>query len=269
MTTIENIQRKGGRPFGDGLAPKRTAASKASIAYQFTSFDIVNSCFSEISAQAANVGICWQSVQKRISFNGQPLKKGIALTPKYNGKVFVIASEQAYKKHGQVVGYYPIITFKTQKHGGITEVFNGLEAAKDYYDRLLGNSYLSGNNPIRTDWEAKRQAEQRAKLAEEKAAKQAAYKAKRLNDFHELFKNLPREVGNHAYLIKKFGHLAPQAALSIDLRSGNDKHGDFIAYALHGQSGRVIGYQKIYAQNIEGRDDNKDFIGSMGGVSPC
>ena len=266
MTTFENIQRKGGRPFGDGLAPKRTAASKASIAYQFTSFDIVNSCFSEISAQAANVGICWQSVQKRISFNGQPLKKGIALTPKYKGKVFVIASEQAYKKHGQVVGYYPIITFKTQKHGGITEVFNGLEAAKDYYDRLLGNSYLSGNNPIRIDWEAKRQAEQRAKLAEEKAAKEEAYKAKRLKDFADVFNTLPREVGDHAYLVKKFGDLAPQAAQSIDLRRGKDYMGDFIAYALYDESMSVCGYQRIYAKIPKGREDNKDIIGKAKGA---
>ena len=265
-STIDNLKRKGGDQLSDWTAPKRTAASKASIAYQFTSFDIVNSCFSEISAQAANVGICWQSVQKYISFNGRPLKKGIALTPKYNGKVFVIASEQAYKKHGQVVGYYPIITFKTQKHGGITEVFNGLEAAKDYYDRLQGNSTLSDNNRIKTNWEAKRQAEQRAKLSEEKAAKQAAYKAKRLNDFHELFKTLPTEKGDHAYLVKKFGHLAPQAALLLDMRRDNDRLGDYIAYALHGQNGRVIGYQRIYAEIPKGREDNKDFIGKTGGA---
>lgn len=266
MTTFENIQRKGGRPFGDGLAPKRTAASKASIAYQFTSFDIVNSCFSEISAQAASVGICWQSVQKYISFNSRPLKKGIALTPKYNGKVFVIASEQAYKKHGQVVGYYPIITFKTHKHGGVTEVFNGLEAAKDYYDRLHGNSTLSDNNRIKTNWEAKRQAEQRAKLSEEKAKKQNAFQAKRFSDFDALFKTLPTEKGDHAYLIKKFGHHAPQAALLLDMRRGKDYLGDFIAYALHGQNGRVIGYQRIYAEIPKGREDNKDFIGSTKGA---
>lgn len=265
-STIDNLKRKGGRPFGDGEAPKRTATSKASIAYQFTSFDIVNSCFSEISAQAANVGICWQSVQKHISFNSRPLKNGIALTPKYNGKVFVIASEQAYKKHGQVVGYYPIITFKTQKHGGVTEVFNGLEAAQDYYNRLQGNSYLSGNNPIRTNWEAKRKAEQRAKLAEEEAAKEAAYKAKRLKDFADVFNTLPREIGDHAYLVKKFGHLAPQAAQSIELRRGRDYMGDFVAYRLYDESMSVCGYQRIYAEIPKGREDNKDIIGKAKGA---
>jgi phage/plasmid primase-like uncharacterized protein len=267
MTLIpDNLKRTGGRPFGDGEAPNRTAASKASIAYQFTSFDIVNSCFSEISAQAASVGICWQSVQKYISFNSRPLKKGIALTPKYKDKVFVVASEREYKKHGQVVGYYPIITFKTHKHGGITEVFNGLEAAKDYYDRLHGNSTLSDNNRIKTNWEAKRQAEQRAKLSEEKAKKQNAFQAKRFSDFDALFKTLPTEKGDHAYLVKKFGHHAPQAALLLDMRRGKDYLGDFIAYALHGQNGRVIGYQRIYAEIPKGREDNKDFIGSTKGA---
>ena len=191
-STIDNLKRKGGDQLSDWTAPKTTEASKPIIAHRFTSFDILNNCFSEPSAIAASVGIDWQAVQKQITFNGRPLKKGIALTPKYKDKVFVVASEREYKKHGQVVGYYPIITFKTHKHGGITEVFNGLEAAKDYYDRLHGNSTLSDNNRIKTNWEAKRQAEQRAKLAEEKAAKEEAakeeaYKAKRLKDFADVF----------------------------------------------------------------------------------
>lgn len=270
MNTIpDNLKRKGGRPFGDGLAPSTTAASRQIIAHRFTSFDVLNNCFSELSAIAASVGICWQSVQKHISFNGRPLKKGIALTPKYNGTVFVIASEREYKKHGQVIGHYPIITFKTQKHGGVTEVFNGLEAAQDYYNRLQGNSYLSGNNPIRIDWEAKRQAEQRAKQAEEKAAQHEAYQKKRFNEFSELFRSLPIEQGNHAYLVKKFGHLAPQAAQSIELRRGQNERGDFIAFALYSESMSVKGYQLIYAKAFTDRDDStrdKDFIGSTKGA---
>lgn len=131
---------------------------------------------------------------------------------------------------------------------------------------MQGNSTLSDNNRIKTNWEAKRQAEQRAKLSEEKAAKQAAYKAKRLNDFHELFKTLPTEKGDHAYLIKKFGHHAPQAALLLDMRRGNDRLGDYIAYALYGQNSRVCGYQRIYAEIPKGREDNKDFIGKTGGA---
>jgi hypothetical protein len=169
--------------------------------------------------------------------------------------------------NNEPVGYYPVITLNTSKHGGQSETFSGLEAATARYRRALGLDDAKVSS--RTNTAPKRDFEAEAKAYKAKAdqaeAKQAAYKAKRLNDFHELFKTLPREVGNHAYLIKKFGHLAPQAALSIDLRRGNDKLGDFIAYALHGQSGRVVGYQRIYAEIPKGRDDNKDFIGSTGG----
>lgn len=87
--------------------------------------------------------------------------------------------------------------------------------------------------------------------------------------FNELFKTLPTEKGDHAYLIKKFGHHAPQAALLLDMRRGNDRLGDYIAYVLHGQNGRVIGYQRIYAEIPKGREDNKDFIGSTKGVRYC
>ena len=266
MTTFENIQRTGGRPFGDGEAPKRTA-SKAIITHRFTSFDVLNDCFNEFNSLAASVGIDGRALLNKIdSFNGQKINKHIALTK--NDPVFAFVREYVFYWNKEPVGHYPVITLNTSKHGGQSETFNGLEAATARYKRALGLDDAKGLS--RTKTAPKRDFEAEAKARKAKAyqteAKQAAYKAKRLNDFHELFKNLPREVGNHAYLIKKFGHLAPQAALSIDLRSGNDKHGDFIAYALHGQSGRVIGYQKIYAQNIEGRDDNKDFIGSMGGA---
>lgn len=266
-STIDNLKRKGGDQLSDWTAPKTTEASKPIIAYRFNSFDVLNDCFNEFNALAASVGIDGQALKNKIdSFNGQKINKHIALTK--NDPVFAFVREYVFYWNKEPVGHYPVITLNTSKHGGQSETFNGLEAATARYKRALGLDDAKGLSRTKTapkrDFEA--EAKARKAKADQTEAKQAAYKAKRLNDFHELFKTLPREVGNHAYLIKKFGHLAPQAALSIDLRSGNDKHGDFIAYALHGQSGRVIGYQKIYAQNIEGRDDNKDFIGSMGGA---
>ena len=265
-STIDNLKRKGGDQLSDWTAPKRTA-SKAIITHRFTSFDVLNDCFNEFNSLAASVGIDGHALLNKIdSFNGQKINKHIALTK--NDPVFAFVREYVFYWNKEPVGHYPVITLNTSKHGGQSETFNGLEAATARYKRALGLDDAKGLSRTKTapkrDFEA--EAKARKAKADQTEAKQAAYKAKRLNDFHELFKTLPREVGNHAYLIKKFGHLAPLAALSIDLRSGNDKHGDFIAYALHGQSGRVIGYQKIYAQNIEGRDDNKDFIGSMGGA---
>ena len=265
-STIDNLKRKGGRPFGDGEAPNRTA-SKPIIAHRFTSFDVLKDSFNEFNALAASVGIDGHALLNKIdSFNGQKINKHIALTK--NDPVFAFVREYVFYWNKEPVGHYPVITLNTSKHGGQSETFNGLEAATARYKRALGLDDAKGLSRTKTapkrDFEA--EAKARKAKADQTEAKQAAYKAKRLNDFHELFKTLPREVGNHAYLIKKFGHLAPQAAQSIELRRGTDKKGDFVAYALHGQSGRVIGYQKIYAQNIEGRDDNKDFIGSMGGA---
>ena len=266
-STIDNLKRKGGDQLSDWTAPKTTEASKPIIAHRFNSFDVLNDCFNEFNALAASVGIDGQALKNKIdSFNGQKINKHIALIK--GDPVYAFVREKVFYWNKEPVGHYPVITLNTSKHGGHGETFSGLEAATARYKRALGLDDAKGLSRTKTapkrDFEA--EAKARKAKADQTEAKQAAYKAKRLNDFHELFKTLPREVGNHAYLIKKFGHLAPLAALSIDLRSGNDKHGDFIAYALHGQSGRVIGYQKIYAQNIEGRDDNKDFIGSMGGA---
>jgi putative DNA primase/helicase len=264
-STIDNLKRKGGDQLSDWTAPKTTEASKPIITHRFNSFDVLNDSFNEFAALAASVGIDGHALLNKIdSFNGQKINKHIALTK--NDPVFAFVREYVFSWNK--VGHYPVITLNTSKHGGHGETFSGLEAATARYKRALGLDDAKGLSRTKTapkrDFEA--EAKARKAKADQTEAKQAAYKAKRLNDFHELFKTLPREVGNHAYLVKKFGHLAPLAALSIDLRSGNDKHGDFIAYALHGQSGRVIGYQKIYAQNIEGRDDNKDFVGSMGGA---
>ena len=266
MTTFENIQRTGGRPFGDGEAPNRTA-SKAIITHRFTSFDVLNDCFNEFNSLAASVGIDGHALLNKIdSFNGQKINKHIALTK--NDPVFAFVREYVFYWNKEPVGHYPVITLNTSKHGGQSETFNGLEAATTHYKRVLGLDDAKGLGKTKTapkrDFEAEAKAHKAQ--AEKKAAQEAAYKAKVLKEFSELFETLPREVGDHAYLVKKFGNLAPQAALSIDLRRGKDKLGDFVAYALHGQNGRIVGYQRIYAEIPKGRKDNKDIVGSMGGA---
>ena len=261
MTILEDLKRTGGRTIDDSTAPETSEASKR-IIHRFTSFDILNECFNELSAMAASVGIDWQLVLRKLSFNDYPIKNGIELTPKYRGRVYVRASERAYKRHGQVVGYYPVITFKTVKGGGDTEVFNGKDTAHDYYERLQGNHSKRQYNH-QTDWEAKRKAHDRLKRAEKEAEQDKAYKEKRFNDFDQLFKTLPREVGDHPYLVKKFGHLAAQAALSVELRQGQNERGHFIAYAIYEQSMRVGGYQLLYNKPFKdkkGSTRDRDFI---------
>ena len=266
-STIDNLKRKGGDQLSDWTAPKRTAASKPIITYRFSSFDVIAGQHNELSALAASVGIDWQAVYHRIAFNGRPLKGRIELEPRYKDKVFVVASEKDFKHKGEVVGSYPIITFKTFKHGGESVVFNGLNTARAHFESILGRTSTIASKVAKVDTSAIIARVQAKKQRQEKEdAKNQAYKDKRLADFDALFKTLPHEVGDHAYLVKKFGHLAPQAALLLDMRRDNDALGDYIAYALHGQNGRVIGYQRIYAEIPKGREDNKDFIGKTGGA---
>ena len=266
-STIDNLKMKGGDQLSDWTAPRTTEASQAIITYRFSSFDVIAGQHNELSALAASVGIDWQAVYHRIAFNGRPLKGRIELEPRYKDKVFVVASEKDFKHKGEVVGSYPIITFKTFKHGGESVVFNGLNTARAHFESILGRTSTIASKVAKVDTSAIIARVQAKKQRQEKEdAKNQAYKDKRLADFDALFKTLPREVGTHAYLVKKFGHLAPQAALLLDMRRDNDRLGDYIAYALHGQNGRVIGYQRIYAEIPKGREDNKDFIGKTGGA---
>lgn len=266
-STIDNLKRKGGESFADDKAPKATTSSQAIITYRFSSFDVIAGQHNELSALAASVGIDWQAVYHRIAFNGRPLKGRIELEPRYKDKVFVVASEKDFKHKGEVVGSYPIITFKTFKHGGESVVFNGLNTARAHFESILGRTSTIASKVAKVDTSAIIARVQAKKQRQEKEdAKDQAYKDKRLADFDALFKTLPRELGDHAYLVKKFGHLAPQAALLLDMRRDNDALGDYIAYALYGQNSRVCGYQRIYAEIPKGREDNKDFIGKTGGA---
>ena len=270
MKILEEFKRVGGNQLSDWKAP-RTEASKPIITHRFTSFDILNECFNELSAMAASVGIDGRALLNKIShFNDQKINKHIGLTK--HAPVFAFIREFVFYWNKQPVGYYPVITLNTSKHGGATVVFSGKEAATAHYRRALGldDAKVSGRTKAapKRDFEAEAKA-RKAKADQAKAIekREEARKEKRLKDFHELFQTLPREVGNHPYLIKKFGtQLAPQAALSIDLRRGNDYLGDFVVYALHGQNGRITGYQRIYAEIPKGRDDDKDFIGKTKGA---
>ena len=262
MKILEELKRKGGAPFDDGTAPKTTEASKQIIPHRFTSFDILNECFNELSAMAASVGIDWNLALNLITFNSRGITKGIALSG-YKGKVYLIASEREYKRHGQVIGHYPTITFKTFRHSDARETFKGLLAAHDLYDRLSGQQSTTKRttSSFSIDWEAKRRERE---AQSEKTAKQAkAYTIRIFETFQKVFDSLPREDGNHPYLVRKFGHHASQVANLLDLRRGNDEKGDFIAFALTGRNGRHVGYQKIYAEKFLDRDGNerdKDFV---------
>ena len=125
-------------------------------------------------------------------FNGQRINKHIGLTK--NDPVYAYAREYVFYWNKEPVGYYPVITLNTFKHGGLSETFNGLEAAKARYKRSLGLDDAKVSS--RTNTAPKRNYEAEAKAYKAKAdqaeARQKAYFAKRLKDFDELFQTLPR-----------------------------------------------------------------------------
>ena len=168
MTSIklEKLNRKGGDQLSDWKAPKTTEASKPIIAHRFNSFDVLNDCFNEFSALAASVGIDGRALLNKIDcFNGQRINKHIALNK--NDPVFAFVREYVFFWNKEPVGYYPVITLNTSKHGGHGETFSGLEAATARYRRALGLDDAKVSS--RTNTAPKRDFEAEAKARKAKA----------------------------------------------------------------------------------------------------
>lgn len=194
--------------------------------------DITGDNYAELTAIAASVGINWQSVSEQITSYPFKITRGIELERKYQGKVACFG--RLYKsKSGKE---YPRINFHTNKHGGITETWNGYNAEHD--------------NPI--PFTPKPRQPKTKDNSDE-------WRTKRFNAAKALFKDLPTETGEHSYLISKFQAQAPDVAKLTDIRRGADEHGSYIMVELM-RSGFVAGYQKIYDKNIKSRETNKDYI---------
>ena len=121
-STLDEFKREGGSQLSDWKAPRTTEASKQIIPHRFTSFDVLNDCFNEFSALAASVGIDGRALLNKIDcFNGQKINKHIALNK--NDPVFAFVREYVFFWNKEPVGYYPVITLNTSKHGGHGETF--------------------------------------------------------------------------------------------------------------------------------------------------
>ena len=165
-STIDNLKRKGGDQLSDWTAPRTTEASKPIIAHRFNSFDVLNDSFNEFNALAASVGIDAHALRNKIdSFNGQKINKHIALIK--GDPVYAFVREKVFYWNKQPVGYYPVITLNTSKHGGHGETFSGLEAATARYKRALGLDDAKGLS--RTKTAPKRDFEAEAKARKAKA----------------------------------------------------------------------------------------------------
>lgn len=206
--------------------------------------EILNSHRHTLSTLADSCGMDWDEISHSLTFDGRKIKHNrIAKSKEYRGRCFASARLWTAPNGKQ----YPNITFYTNKHGGITETFNGwLESRNDVGFAIASN------------WQ---KDQQKPTVKPVRIDNGDAWRTKKFNETTALFATLPKEIGNHPYLVKKFGENAALIAdLPIDLRRGFDKKGDFIIYAFGNYENEITGYQKIYDRNLPNRDDNKDYI---------
>lgn len=206
--------------------------------------EILNSHRHTLSVLADSCGMDWDEISHSITFDGRKIKHNrIAKSKEYRGKCFVSARLWTDQNGKQ----YPNITFYTNKHGGITETFNGWRESRNDVSFAIDLNYQKqkqkqSHKPIGID-------------------NGDSWRTRKFNETTALFASLPKEIGNHPYLVKKFGKNAALIAdLPIDLRRGFDEKGDFIIYAFGNYGGETTGYQKIYDRNLPNRNDNKDYI---------
>ena len=173
-----------------------------------------------------------------------PITRGIHKSKDYRGKVYCFINHWT-ARDGKI---YPIITMGTHKHGGIVEVFNGYReymAGRGYSD-----SYIQQQQP--------RQPKREYIAPIESLEK---WQIDALNAARKAFDSATSEnVSTHDYIVKKGLNVD-----DCDIRRGVGKYGDCLMIAVKNSFGIAIGYQQIYAQNINGKDTNKYFIGRTGG----
>ena len=211
------------------------------------SFDIINRCYGELTAIAADHGIDFGKLIERINFDGIPIKRGIELDKTYRGKVFTVASEWTAPDGN----HYPQITFKTFKQGGYQETWNGYKAYKD----------LAENTTVPKTYQPKKPSP----VYQDKADKERCNKIKRFSAFKAVFNELPKvaDTGDIGGYLSDKGFSVADIPTSLDLRRGSHQRGLFIAYPLHNSQGQTVGYQLLYDTpftDYSGKPRNKDFI---------
>jgi hypothetical protein len=211
------------------------------------SFDIINRFHSELTAIAADHGIDFGKLADNITFDGRPIKRGIALDKTYRGNVFAVAREWT-APNGNT---YPTITFKTFKQGGFQETWNGYKAWQE----------LAENTTIPKAYQPKKPNP----VYKDNADKERAYKIKRFSEFKALFNELPKatDINDIGGYLNNKGFTVANIPNNLDLRRGSHQRGLFVAYPLHNSQGQTVGYQLLYDTpftDYSGKPRNKDFI---------
>ncbi len=227
--------------FEDGIS------GKGQLMNTLNSFDIINRCYGELTAIAADHGIDFDKLAQRINFDGSPIKRGIELNKTYRGKVFAVAREWTAPDGNR----YPQITFKTFKHGGYQDTWNGYKAYKE----------LAENTTVPKTYQPKKPNA----VYQDKADKERADKIKRFSAFQAAFNELPKvtDTGDIGGYLSNKGFSVADIPTSLDLRRGSHQRGLFVAYPLHNSQRQTVGYQLLYDTpftDYSGKPRNKDFI---------
>jgi phage/plasmid primase-like uncharacterized protein len=228
--------------------------------YRLDAFDILSRASHELTAIAANCGIDWQALSTQLnSSQGEYKANSIALDKNYRGAVKAWL-EIKTARNGQ---QYPVLTFHTVKHGGVSEQFNGYQWLKDsglVNAKPLSESELKAIQANRA--ERDQQQAKKAELATQKQAAEQNQTLARFNDFQKLFDTLPAITDTAGTYLELKGFTAENFSSDfinqsgLILKRGKDKDGGFIAYALKNNH-KIVGYQKLYDKPVTWLNGNK------------
>jgi len=205
-----------------------------------SSLSILSYASSELSDLAAVTGIDWQKLHEQVTQGRTKYTRGIEINKAYRGKVCAFVSFKTSR--GGIE--YPVITFRTFRHGEINETFNG-------YQWLIDNDYISAKGS--------KQPPQPKPKPSAPRKDSTANAIKRFNAVKAQFDSALELASVDSYLESKG---FTDADLRPGLRYGHDANGDFIIYALGNGEQSLTGFQKIYSKpftDFNGNERNKDF----------
>lgn len=197
--------------------------------------------YNEIAFLAEECGINWERASQLVDFSGRKVTRGIELSKTYRGKVAMWCRSEVDKAGRE----YPKITFYTNKHSGLTRVFNGWESIKDStFERSFKptkSAIVATPKPVIHEPDADEIKKQR--FFETTLAR---------------YNKLPQEDGTFGYLTRKFGEKStPDFVADVDLR----RDSGCIMFAIRDFNQEIIGFQQIFDGAMHGTERDKNFIG--------
>jgi phage/plasmid primase-like uncharacterized protein len=205
--------------------------------------EILSNHYHTLADQAEQCGINWNELHHSMTFDGRKVKHNrIAISRKYRGKCFAVGHKWTAKDGNE----YPTIVFYTNKHGGITEVFNG------FREHMANRGYSDA-------WIQKQMPPKIHQVEKTPIVEIEQWQIERLNNAHAAWNNATTDsINDYAY---KNGSLNFEG---VEVRRGIGRFGDCLMVQIFNIFGQVVGYQHIYDCNIR-EGSNKDIIGQYSG----